>query len=74
MPLTSKTVKCTCGWDVELQKNKDWCDKCGRPVFYYPKERTRHRMNTYFVTLMLLVGIGVFTYFFIELVMVNLLG
>lgn len=74
MPLPSKTVTCSCGQDIELKRNKDWCDRCGRPVFYDSKDKNGHRLNTYFITLMLLLGIGVITYFFIELVMVNLLG
>lgn len=74
MLLPSKTITCSCGQGIELKKSKDWCDRCGRPVFYNLKEMNRHRINTYFITLMLLLGIGVFTYFFIELVMVNLLG
>jgi hypothetical protein len=74
MPPPTKTITCTCGYTVELQGNKDWCDHCGRPVFCHPGEQTRHRISTCFITLMLILSIGVLTYFFIELVMAGLSG
>ena len=41
-----KDIKCQCGAVINTNKNKRWCEKCGKPVFYNPKDMGRDKINT----------------------------
>lgn len=71
MTLSIKQVTCSCGHSLEIQDRKEWCTKCGRPVFYNPRDGSQHRRNTIYVTLMLLAGIGMVVFFFMEMIVAN---
>jgi hypothetical protein len=69
---TRTKVTCSCGHAFYIQGRKEWCAQCGRPVFKNPKDNARHRRSTYFFTLMLLAGIGLAVYFFMEMIVANI--
>ena len=74
MGLPEKEVTCDhCGHNFLSDREKYWCDKCGRPVFYSDKGRRRQKMTN----LMIILSVaGVFcfiAYIFIEIIVDPLL-
>jgi hypothetical protein len=63
-----KDIKCQCGAVITTNKNKRWCEKCGKPVFYNPKDLGRDKINTIYIVLMLLSGFGLLAYLFMEMI------
>ncbi|MBW1649089.1 MAG: hypothetical protein JRJ44_00160 [Deltaproteobacteria bacterium] len=63
-----KDIKCQCGAVITTNKNKRWCEKCGKPVFYDAKGMSRHKINTIYIILMLVFGFAFLTYIFIEMI------
>jgi hypothetical protein len=74
MKLEPKQVICKCGHTFSSQREKTWCEKCCRPVFYYARDKKINIINTlYFFSVM--SGVLVFiAYLFIELVAAPLLS
>lgn len=69
-----KQVKCKCGEVVSLDKKKTWCDKCGRPVFYDPKDAKKHKYNTIYIITLLVSAFTFLTYLFLEMIASPLLN
>lgn len=74
MMMAEKQVICKCGHPSLLRSGKDWCAKCGRPLFYDGRDRGRYRRNTLFVTGALLAGIGIVVYLFMEMIVAHIGG
>ncbi len=68
MSLERKKIECKCGETTYLDKKKSWCDKCGRPVFYDPKDAKHHKINTIYMISMLIAAFMFVTYIFFEMV------
>ena len=68
MDLPFKDIKCECGAIITTNKTKRWCEKCGKPVFYDPKNINRHKINTIYIIFMLVSGFGLLAYLFIEMI------
>ena len=68
MALQRKQVTCECGNTIEIDMRRDWCDKCGKPVYYHEKERHSHKINQIYVLVSFLLGIGFLVYLFVETV------
>lgn len=68
MSLEPKEIKCECGNSLIIERESDWCLKCGKKVFYNAKARRADKLNSYYMySLIILVGFFI-TYAFIELV------
>lgn len=66
----TKEIRCACGHVSRLTSAKMLCVNCGKYVFYDPREQRRHRQNTIYMLAIMALGIGMFLYFFIEIVAV----
>ena len=69
MSLPDKDVTCErCGHTFVTNREKYWCDKCGRPVFYNEKLRRQYKW-TKWIVIASFVGVMWFvTYIFIEMI------
>ena len=69
MGLPDKKLTCDhCGHTVVSNRERYWCDKCGRPVFYDDKGRRRNKW-TNLVVIFGFAGVCWFiTYIFIEMI------
>ncbi len=74
MSLPAKNVTCKCGYTAALEKSHVWCDKCGRKIFYDPKDQRRHQWNTYYIYTIMILVFGFIGYLFFELVARPFLG
>lgn len=74
MNLEPKQVICACGHTFTTKREKSWCEKCCRPVFYYEKDKKLDTINSlYFITM--IGGALVFlVYLFVELIATPLLS
>jgi hypothetical protein len=68
MTLEAKQLTCQCGHTFISQKEKSWCEKCARPVFYHAKDQRRHKLNQIYVVAMAALVITFLTYIFIEMI------
>jgi DNA-directed RNA polymerase subunit RPC12/RpoP len=62
MTLEAKEITCGhCGNPMTIDEEKDYCKKCGRRIFYDPKDQQRHKWNTYFIwsAIFSVLGLGV---------------
>jgi hypothetical protein len=60
--------------NTHRKKKKEWCSKCGRPVFKNPEEKRQHKFNQLYIMGAVAVGIGTLAYFFIELILKPMLN
>jgi predicted amidophosphoribosyltransferase len=74
MSLEPKNVNCACGNPLELNREKVWCPKCARPVYYHEKDRRRDKLNRYYLLTVFFVVITFMVYLFIELIAEPLLN
>ena len=61
-------VACDCGHFSTLDSRSIFCEKCGRRIFYNPKDRRSHKLNNIYVLSMVLGVITFLTYIFIEMI------
>jgi hypothetical protein len=73
MQLKPRDVVCSCGHMTALSNKKLLCIKCGKYVFYDEQEKQSHRRQTRYVTAVIVLALGLVTYFFVELVLGPLL-
>ena len=73
MSFALKEVKCDCGEIIALRQKKKWCDKCGRPVFYDPKEARKYKFNSFYIIILIVSVFTFLTYVFLELIAAPLL-
>jgi hypothetical protein len=69
MQLQPKDVACACGHISTLATRKLLCIKCGKYVFYDEDEKKAHRRQTLYLLLVIVLGLGFITYFFVEMVL-----
>jgi hypothetical protein len=72
-PLTPKEITCECGNRFVSQQRSNWCRSCGKQVFYNPEDARKNRFTRFYVTLLLVIFIGMTAYFFIEIVLTPIL-
>lgn len=72
-PLPPKELTCECGNRFVSQQHSNWCRSCGKQIFYNPKDASKNRFNRIYVTLLLVIFIGMTAYFFIEIVLTPIL-
>jgi len=63
-----KEVFCDCGHSFTIDKKRNWCFKCGEPVFYNPADKKKHKRFTYYIYIITVLVILFLTYLFIELI------
>jgi uncharacterized paraquat-inducible protein A len=68
MTLEAKQVNCQCGHSFITEKEKSWCERCARPVYYHKKDQRRHKLNQIYVVAMAALAITFLTYLFIEMI------
>ncbi|MDJ0784283.1 MAG: hypothetical protein QNJ22_20115 [Desulfosarcinaceae bacterium] len=68
MLLEAKQLTCQCGHSFMSEKEKTWCEKCARPVFYHAKDQRRHKYNQIYVVAMAALAITFLMYLFIEMI------
>lgn len=74
MALPPKQLTCECGHTFKTEREKSWCEKCCRPVFYDVKDKKLHTINTLYLMTMM-GGVLIFlVYLFIELIASPLLS
>lgn len=73
MALEAKQVSCQCGHSFTTEKEKTWCEKCARAVFYHEKDQRRNTLNQYYAVAMAAIVITFLTYLFIEMIATPLL-
>lgn len=73
MALEAKQVSCQCGHSFSTEKEKTYCEKCARPVFYHKKDQRRNTLNHYYAVAMAALVITFLTYLFIEMIATPLL-
>lgn len=56
--LAEKEVTCKCGHSFLTRKDRSWCEKCCRRVFYHRKDRRFDVFQKYFTITMALVILG----------------
>ena len=66
--LTPKQLTCRCGNSFEATRQKTWCQKCCRPVFYFEKDQRKHQLNNYYMMTMVIMVIMFISYLFVELI------
>ena len=72
--LVPKMVECKCGHAFETSREKSWCEKCCRPVFYYLKDQRRHQLSSYYMITLMVTVLMFVTYLFVELIAKPLLS
>jgi uncharacterized paraquat-inducible protein A len=72
-PLPVKEIVCECGNVITSQQRSNWCPKCGRQVFYDPKDKLKSRINRIYITVLMVLVMGFLTYFFIEMILTPVL-
>jgi predicted nucleic acid-binding Zn ribbon protein len=72
--LAPKTVTCQCGNSFESIRLRSWCQKCCQPVYYYEKDRNKHKINTYYMITMIALVLMFITYLFVEMIAQPLLS
>jgi len=65
MSLSEKEVKCACGAILKLTLEKEWCNRCGSPVFYDPKKNRTHKINELYVYAA--IGFAIFMVFYLSM-------
>jgi hypothetical protein len=69
MKVQPKDVTCACGHVTTLSTQKLLCIKCGKYVFYNEDEKKAHRRQALYATTILVLALGLVTYFFVEMVL-----
>lgn len=72
MNLEPKEIVCNCGAPATIERETDWCTKCGKRIYYSKKARTRGKINEIYFYFAIFGGITVVIYFFIELLLKNM--
>jgi hypothetical protein len=74
MQLKPKDITCPCGHINTLTSKRLLCIKCGKYVFYDENEKRRYRYQSWYVTSLIVLALGLIVYFFVELVLNPLKG
>lgn len=74
MEFPPKDVQCKCGNQLTVDSVRTWCEKCGKPVYYNPKDQNKHKLNNYYISILILAAIAFLGYIFMEMIAVPLLG
>jgi hypothetical protein len=73
-PYPPKEITCECGNRFVSQQRSNWCRACGKQLFYDLKGEKKSRSNQIYLTLIVVIVIGLLAYFFIELLLTPLLS
>jgi hypothetical protein len=68
--LPPKQIVCKCGHGFTSQQYSNWCAKCGRQVFYDPRDQRKGRFNNIYIMTLIVVVAFLLAYFFIEMILV----
>ncbi len=66
--MDAKEITCKCGNVVVVDGERNWCRKCGDPVYADPKRQKRHRLNSLYLTVLFIGSITFLVYVYLELV------
>lgn len=69
MQFQSKDVACSCGHITNLTTGKLMCIKCGKYVYYDENERKSYRRQKLYVTAIIVMVLGFFAFFFVEMLL-----
>ena len=72
--LPPKQVQCDCGQSYTISQRRLWCKKCMSPVFYDPKDKRRHKMNSYYFWGAVLAAFTFVTYLFMEMIVTPIMN
>lgn len=67
--LSPKELICDCGYRFVSEQHSNWCNKCGKQVFYDPRDRIKGKISNVYITVLLVLVIGFLAYFFIEMIL-----
>lgn len=68
MKFEVKEVECECGHRFESENWRSWCTKCGKPVYYDPKDQKRHKLNSVYMFLVFISVVFFLIYIYTELI------
>lgn len=71
--LPPKEIVCECGNAITSQQRSNWCQKCGKQVFYEARDKLKSRINRIYITVLMVMVIGLVSYFFIEMILTPVL-
>jgi DNA-directed RNA polymerase subunit RPC12/RpoP len=71
--LPPKQVVCECGHSFTSEQHSNWCTKCGRQVFYNPRDQRKARFNNTYIMLVIVAAFSLVAYFFIEMILTPIL-
>ena len=74
MKLSPKEVVCDCGHSQMLDRSKLMCTKCGKYMFYDPRDKRKHKINKAYTVILIAAAMGFVAYIFIEMIVDPLLG
>ena len=73
-PLPPKEISCECGNRFVSQQHSNWCNKCGRQIFYTGGSKLKGRINKFYFTVLILATVLFLSYFFIEMILTPVLN
>jgi len=74
MGKVEKTLTCDCGQTIVSARPKEYCPKCGRPVFADPAQQRRHKASHFFIWAAFLLTLTFIVYLFVEMIAKPLIG
>ncbi|MDM8525001.1 hypothetical protein QUF80_16645 [Desulfococcaceae bacterium HSG8] len=63
-----KEIRCECGNTLTIERDSDWCLKCGSQIFYDQKARRAHKINNYYMYTVIILVMFFLAYVFVELI------
>jgi len=73
MEYQPKEIHCRCGHAIEVSRKSDYCSKCGNKIYYDDKQNRKHRLNSYYMSALVLAVVTFVVYIYIELIATPLL-
>jgi hypothetical protein len=71
--MASHTLTCDCGHSFASEKERAYCDKCGRKVFLDPVEGRKYKFNNYYMGTLIVAVIAFIAFIFIEIVAIPIM-
>lgn len=73
-PLPPKELTCSsCGKTFISTQSSNWCQSCGKQVFYDPKDERKSRWTRLYINALIVIIIGFSAYFFVEMILTPML-
>jgi hypothetical protein len=71
--MTSHELTCECGHSFASEKQKDYCNKCGRKAFLDPAERRKDKINNFYIGTLIVAVLAFIAFIFVEVIAIPIL-